>query len=153
MAEIAGVETPIAAPTEDRLSALFVTDDRELSELYQLKLSIDGYDLRVAGREEARAGTLPTPDLLFFDLEDGTEAAINVFRRVRNATAFLHVPAILLSSAPESTLVDRGLHLGPLDHVLPVARLSGVASLLDLDGITRLPGALSIADRLVRRVE
>lgn len=140
MAEIAGVELPAAVRTEDRLSALFITDDRDLTELYQLKLTIDGYDLRVAGRDEPGLGQGTVPDLLFYDLEDGSDAAIQTWRRLRETPAFMDIPAILLSALPAATLLERGLRLGSLDHLLPVARANSMASLIDLDAMTRIPG-------------
>ena len=35
-----------AGQPQDELSALLITNDRTLAELYQLKLSLDGYELR-----------------------------------------------------------------------------------------------------------
>jgi PleD family two-component response regulator len=127
-AVFAGEEPRVAASLEDRLGVLFITDDGGLADLYRLKLSIDGYDLRVASREESWLTSGPVPDLVFLDLEDGNPDAVEAWRRLRSAPRFGQVPVILLTSP--HPLPMPGLELGPLDHLMPIgSRREAAASM------------------------
>ena len=65
-----------AGQPHDELSALLITNDRTLAELYQLKLSLDGCELRTLGRTADLPTNVAQPDVLFFDVGDGAPEAI-----------------------------------------------------------------------------
>ena len=110
--------------SDDRLSVLLLSDDSELSELYQLKLSLDGYDVETLGRDEDWLGPAAGCDLIFIDLADGSTGASEAWRQLRVTPALRHLPAILLTSERAKALHDRGFNFGPLDHVIPSVRLT-----------------------------
>jgi DNA-binding response OmpR family regulator len=117
-----------AMPAEERVCALFITDDPKLADFYQLKLSTDGYDVRIGGRDWNWPNDLE-PDLIFLDVDDGSSPAVNTWQRLRGKPRVKPVPVVLLTNQPERLRHDRRLRLGPNDLLMRIVRSSaGIAS-------------------------
>lgn len=113
---------------EERLRALFITDDPKVADFYQLKLSTDGYDVRISGRNWNWPHD-PEPDLIFLDVDDQSPPAVKTWQRLRGKPRTNPVPVVLLTNQPERLRHDRRLRLGPNDLMMRIVRSSpGIAS-------------------------
>ena len=88
--------------------------------MYRLKLELYGYAVDVAGDgitalEKAR--TL-RPDIVFLDLRLPKLDGLAVLERLRADTSTAAIPVVILSNWNEKELVERGISLGALDHLI-----------------------------------
>jgi len=91
-----------------------------VAQMYRLKLELDGYAVDVAGDgitalEKAR--TL-RPDIVFLDLRLPKLDGLAVLERLRADTSTAAIPVVILSNWNEKELVERGISLGALDHLI-----------------------------------
>ena len=88
--------------------------------MYRLKLELDGYAVDVAGDgitalEKART---IRPDIVFLDLRLPKLDGLAVLERLRADTSTAAIPVVILSNWNERELVERGVSLGALDHLI-----------------------------------
>jgi DNA-binding response OmpR family regulator len=111
-----------AAPTEpdDGIDVLYLEDDPELAELYELKLQLDGYRVRSVPLDSSPRAAVsePPPQLLFVDMRSRAQHALEAVAAWRAAGRFHDIPAVMLSALSEGELRERGLRLGELDQVV-----------------------------------
>jgi two-component system response regulator RpaA len=119
----------IAEWSEDTGEILLIAGDSDVAEMYRMKLELDGYrvtrtdDLR--DRMTIRAGW--KPDLVMFDLGDGSNSRLVELERLRAHPVLSNIPLLLLAADSEPELRRRGLTLGPKDYVLKVAHAEALA--------------------------
>ena len=106
------------APDDVRI--LFVEDDALVAQMYRLKLELDGYSVEIAGDgivalEKARS---MRPDIIFLDIRLPKLDGLSVLERLRADPDTLHTPVVILSNWNEKELVERGIKLGALDHLI-----------------------------------
>jgi CheY-like chemotaxis protein len=104
----------------DDVSVLFVEDDASVAQMYRLKLELDGYIVDVAGDglvalEKARTAH---PDIIFLDLRLPKMDGLSVLEALREDPTTASIPVVILSNWNERELVDRGVKLGALDHLI-----------------------------------
>lgn len=88
--------------------------------MYRLKLELDGYVVDVAGDglialEKARA---VGPDIIFLDIRLPKLDGLSVLEALREDPSTAGIPVVILSNWNEKELVERGLRLGALDHLI-----------------------------------
>lgn len=108
------------APDPDDVSVLFVEDDASVAQMYRLKLELDGYTVDIAADglvalEKARA---LHPDIIFLDIRLPKVDGLSVLEALRGDTATAGIPVVILSNWNEKELVERGVSLGALDHMI-----------------------------------
>ena len=104
----------------DEVKVLFVEDDASVAQMYRLKLELDGYAVDVAGDgiaalEKARASH---PDIIFLDIRLPKLDGLGVLEALRGDAATQGIPVVILSNWNEKELVERGIQLGALDHMI-----------------------------------
>ena len=109
-----------AQPAPDDVRVLFVEDDALVAQMYRLKLELDGYLVDIAGDglaalEKARS---LQPDIIFLDIRLPRLDGLSVLERLREDPAMQHTPVVILSNWNEKELVERGIKLGALDHLI-----------------------------------
>ena len=109
-----------AAPDADAVRVLFVEDDVSVAQMYRLKLELDGYSVDVAGDglvalEKART---MRPDIIFLDIRIPKLDGLAVLEALRADEATARIPVVILSNWNEKELVERGIKLGALDHLI-----------------------------------
>jgi CheY-like chemotaxis protein len=106
--------------SSDDVRVLLVEDDAAISQMYQLKLELDGYQVEVAGDGEAalEMARSSTPDIIFLDLRLPKLDGLEVLETLRSDPITKTVPVVILSSCSEKELVQRGAKLGVLDHLI-----------------------------------
>jgi CheY-like chemotaxis protein len=107
-----------SAPDDVRI--LFVEDDALVAQMYRLKLELDGYSVEIAGDgvaaiEKARS---MRPDIIFLDIRLPKLDGLTVLERLRADPVTEHTPVVILSNWNEKELVERGVKLGALDHMI-----------------------------------
>jgi DNA-binding response OmpR family regulator len=103
----------------DTLGVLFIEDDPRISEMYRLKLEVDGYWVRIVKAEAAvAAAQAHRPEIVFVDLSSGFPERLEVLREVRQAIAQPELPSIVLAASNAIDLEQHGLRLGTADHVV-----------------------------------
>lgn len=109
-----------ATEEADEVRVLFVEDDASVAQMYRLKLELDGYAVDVAGDgllalEKARA---EHPDIIFLDIRLPKLDGLGVLEALRGDPATERIPVVILSNWNEKELVERGITLGALDHLI-----------------------------------
>jgi CheY-like chemotaxis protein len=109
-----------AEPAPDDVRVLFVEDDALVAQMYRLKLELDGYVVDIAADglaalEKARA---VQPDIIFLDIRLPKLDGLSVLERLREDPAIQRTPVVILSNWNEQELVERGIKLGALDHLI-----------------------------------
>lgn len=114
-----GVEpTPESDPDEVRV--LFVEDDASVARMYQLKLELDGYAVEVAvdGLDALEKARTIRPDIVFLDLRLPKLDGLGFLEALRQDPETEGIPVVILSNWNERELVERGVRLGALDHLI-----------------------------------
>ena len=109
-----------ADPAPDDVRVLFVEDDALVAQMYRLKLELDGYSVEVAADgvaalEKARS---MQPDIVFLDIRLPKLDCLSVLDKHRADPETEHLPVVILSNWNEKELVERGIKLGALDHMI-----------------------------------
>ncbi len=107
------------ATDPDDVRVLFVEDDVSVAQMYRLKLELDGYSVDIATDGLAaleKARTLP--DIIFLDIRLPKLDGLSVLEKLRAEPLTAGIPVVILSNWNEKELVDRGLQLGALDHLI-----------------------------------
>jgi CheY-like chemotaxis protein len=120
-----------ASADPDDVRVLFVEDDASVAQMYRLKLELDGYTVDVAGDgllalEKART---THPDIIFLDIRLPKLDGLGVLEALRGDPATENIPVVILSNWNERELVERGLKLGALDHMIKSQTTPGRLSL------------------------
>ena len=107
-------------PDPDDVRVLFVEDDALVAQMYRLKLELDGYAVDVASDgvaalEKARA---LLPDIIFLDIRLPKLDGLSVLEALRADPVTQRIPVVILSNWNEKELVERGVTLGALDHMI-----------------------------------
>jgi CheY-like chemotaxis protein len=109
-----------AESSPDDVRVLFVEDDASVAQMYRFKLELDGYIVDVAADgitalEKARTSR---PDIIFLDIRLPKLDGLGVLEELRADPATARVPVVILSNWNERELVERGMTLGALDHLI-----------------------------------
>jgi CheY-like chemotaxis protein len=109
-----------ASADPDEVKVLFVEDDASVAQMYRLKLELDGYTVEVAGDgvsalEKARTSH---PDIIFLDIRLPKLDGLGVLEALRAEAGTQNIPVVILSNWNEKELVERGVQLGALDHMI-----------------------------------
>ena len=109
-----------AEPSPDDVRVLFVEDDESVAQMYRLKLELDGYVVDVAsdGLAALEKARTTHPDIIFLDLRLPKLDGLGVLEQLRADPATAAMPVVILSNWNERELVERGIHLGALDHLI-----------------------------------
>lgn len=102
---------------------LVVDDDSFVTDIYQTKLSQEGFEVAVASDgaeamkklEDAKEGK---PDLILLDIVMPYIDGLEVLKKMRSNEKLKDVPVILLTNLSQKKEVDEGLKLGAQDYLI-----------------------------------
>ena len=102
------------------LHVLLVEDDPAVSEMYKLKLEMDGYTVSVAadGEEGLKFAQERRPHIIFLDVRLPKMDGMSVLEALRSDDKTRHIPVLILSNYGEPPLIERGLRLGAREYLL-----------------------------------
>lgn len=105
---------------EKKIKVLIIEDEKEVSELYKLKLTIDDYDVITApsGQEGLKKAFKDSPDLIFLDIKMPKMDGFEVLKRLRENPKTKKTPVVILSNFDEEDMVERGLTLGADEYLI-----------------------------------
>lgn len=104
----------------DKLKVLLIEDEKEVAELYRLKLSLDGYNVEVAsdGQEGLTKALELKPDLIFLDIKMPGMDGFEVLKNLRDSEITKKTPIIILSNFDEQEMIEKGLSLGANEYLI-----------------------------------
>jgi len=106
--------------TEEKIKILLIEDEKEVAELYRLKLSLDGYDVTIAenGQEGLDKTIKVDPELIFLDIKMPGMDGFEVLKELRASVKTKNTPVIILSNLDEQELIEKGLTLGANEYLI-----------------------------------
>ncbi|OGY28182.1 MAG: hypothetical protein A2Z42_04770 [Candidatus Woykebacteria bacterium RBG_19FT_COMBO_43_10] len=105
---------------EEKIKVLLIEDEKEVAELYKLKLTLDGYEVITAenGREGLDKANSYRPELIFLDIKMPEMDGFEVLKRLRAAARTKDIPVVILSNFDEQDLIEKGLTLGANEYLI-----------------------------------
>lgn len=110
----------MARPKEEKIKVLLIEDEREVAELYKLKLTLDGYEVVAAysGQEGLDKAFKENPELIFLDIKMPEMDGFEVLKKLRESSKTKATPIIILSNFDEQDLIEKGLTLGANEYLI-----------------------------------
>lgn len=104
----------------ENLKVLLIEDEKEVAELYRLKLSLDGYNVLVASEGEAglKKAIEDKPDLIFLDIKMPGMDGFEVLKHLRKNEVTEKTPIVILSNFDEQEMIEKGLALGANEYLI-----------------------------------
>lgn len=104
----------------DSAKILIIEDDRYISKMYQLKLSLDGFDVQVA--ENGRIGIEKVkelkPDIVLTDILMPELDGFEVIKMIKADEELKSTPILIMSNLGQEDHIQRGLELGALGYIV-----------------------------------
>lgn len=99
---------------------LIVEDDRYISKMYQLKLSLEGYDVQVAenGKQGVDKVKEFMPDIMLLDILMPELDGFEVLKIVKADDATKNIPVLIMSNLGQEDHVEKGMKLGAIGYVV-----------------------------------
>lgn len=106
--------------TTQKGNILLIEDDAFISGMYQTKLSLLGYGVRVASDGEVGWAELTKerPDLLLLDVVLPKKDGFEILTDIRQHPQLKDLPVILLTNLGQKPDVQKGLELGADDYII-----------------------------------
>jgi len=105
---------------EDKIKVLLIEDEKEVAELYRLKLSLDGYEVLTAenGEEGLEKAFSEKPELIFLDIKMPKMDGFEALKKLRSSEKTKNVPILVLSNFDEQDLIEKGMTLGANEYLI-----------------------------------
>jgi len=99
---------------------LIIEDDRYISKMYQLKLSLDGFDVQVAdnGRIGLEKVTEFKPDIILTDILMPELDGFEVIKSIKSDPDQKTIPILIMSNLGQEDHIQKGLELGALGYIV-----------------------------------
>ena len=106
--------------TEIPAKILIIEDDRYISKMYQLKLSLDGFNVQVA--ENGKIGLERVkdfgPDIILTDILMPEMDGFEVIESVKSDQETSKIPILIMSNLGQEDHIQKGLALGALGYIV-----------------------------------
>ena len=105
---------------EEKIKILLIEDEKEVAELYKLKLTLDGYEVVTAenGQEGLDKANSYRPELIFLDIKMPEMDGFEVLKKLRATARTRDIPVVVLSNFDEQDLIEKGLTLGANEYLI-----------------------------------
>ena len=105
---------------EEKIRVLLIEDEKEVAELYKLKLTLDGYEVMIAagGQEGLDKAFKYNPELIFLDIKMPEMDGFEVLKELRKTPKTKDTPVVVLSNFDEQDLIEKGLTLGASEYLI-----------------------------------
>lgn len=99
---------------------LIVEDDRYISKMYQLKLSLDGMDVQVAdnGRSGIEKAQEFIPDIILLDILMPEMDGYEVLDSLKSEDKTKNIPVLILSNLGQEDHIQKGIELGASGYIV-----------------------------------
>lgn len=114
-------------PEEKKEKILIVEDDKSLREMYQLRLSINGYDVIEGGdgEEGLDLAIKEKPDLILLDIMMPKMSGMDVLDILKSTPETKDIPVIVLTALTEENVKAKGLVYGAEDYLVKSQTMPG----------------------------
>lgn len=104
----------------DKKTILLVEDDSFVSDIYQTKISSEGFDMMVAenGLEAIKKLEEKIPDLILLDIIMPYMDGIETLKRIKAEEKWKKIPVILLTNLSEKEKIEEALGIGADDYLI-----------------------------------
>jgi len=104
----------------DSAKILIIEDDRYISKMYQLKLSLDGFDVQVAdnGRIGIEKVKELKPDIVLTDILMPELDGFEVIKMIKADEDLKSTPILIMSNLGQEDHIQKGLELGALGYIV-----------------------------------
>ena len=108
------------ANLDQTIRVLLIEDDRDVLQMYRMRLERDGYTVEIAadGEEGLAAAARLSPDIVFLDLRLPRMDGFEVLRRLRGQPETAAIPVVILSNYPEEENMAIARKLGALEFLV-----------------------------------
>lgn len=99
---------------------LIIEDDRYISKMYQLKLSLEGYSVEVAenGRQGVDKVKEFVPDVILCDILMPELDGFEVIKIVKSEEATKNIPILIMSNLGQEDHIQKGMQLGAVGYIV-----------------------------------
>lgn len=99
---------------------LIIEDDRYISKMYQLKLSLEGYEVQVAenGREGADKIKEMMPDIILLDILMPELDGFEVLKIAKSDEATKKIPVLIMSNLGQEDHIQKGMQMGAVGYIV-----------------------------------
>jgi len=99
---------------------LLVEDDAFVSDIYQTKISSEGFDMMVAenGLEAIKRLEEKIPDLILLDIIMPYMDGIDTLKKIKAEEKWKKIPIILLTNLSEKDKIKEALGIGATDYLI-----------------------------------
>ncbi|NTU69644.1 response regulator [bacterium] len=113
--------------SDGKKKILIVEDDKSLREMYQLRLSINGYDVIEGkdGEEGLDLAIKEKPDLIMLDIMMPKMSGMDVLDIIKSTPETKDIPVILLTALNEDSVRSKGLVYGAEDYLVKSQTMPG----------------------------
>jgi CheY-like chemotaxis protein len=110
----------VPAGDDEVIEVLLIEDDVDIRDMYQLRLSVDGYRVLTAadGDEGLTMAREHQPDIIFLDIRMPNKDGMEVLTEIRADPLLAHIPVVILSNYVDRELVERSLSLGATEYLV-----------------------------------
>jgi DNA-binding response OmpR family regulator len=99
---------------------LIIEDDRYILKMYQLKLSLEGFDVQVA--ENGKLGVDKVkefmPDIILLDILMPELDGFQVLEIIKGEATTKDIPVLIMSNLGQEDHIDKGMKLGAMGYVV-----------------------------------
>ncbi len=106
--------------TPNMAKVLIVEDDRYISKMYQLKLSLDGMEVQVA--DNGRVGVEKVkefkPEIILLDILMPELDGYEVLKIIKSDSETKDIPVLILSNLGQEDHIQKGMQLGAVGYIV-----------------------------------
>jgi DNA-binding response OmpR family regulator len=99
---------------------LIIEDDRYISKMYQLKLSLEGYDVQVAenGKQGIDKVKEMMPNVILLDILMPELDGFEVLKIVKSDDVTKDIPVLIMSNLGQEDHIQKGLQMGAIGYIV-----------------------------------
>jgi DNA-binding response OmpR family regulator len=105
---------------ESKGKILIIEDDRYISKMYQLKLSLEGYEVQVA--DNGRLGVDKVkefmPDIILLDILMPELDGFEVLKVVKEDEDTKNIPILIMSNLGQEDHIEKGMKMGAIGYIV-----------------------------------
>ena len=105
---------------ETKGKILIVEDDRYISKMYRLKLSLEGYDVQVAenGKDGVDKVKEFIPNIILLDILMPELDGFEVLKIIKSDDVTKDIPVLIMSNLGQEDHVEKGMKLGAIGYIV-----------------------------------
>ncbi|MCL4386888.1 MAG: response regulator [Patescibacteria group bacterium] len=104
----------------DKEKILIIEDDRFISKMYQLKLSLDGYSVQVAenGKLGLELSKSFLPDIILLDILMPEMDGFEVLKNLKATANTKDIPVLIMSNLGQEDHIQKGKEMGAVGYIV-----------------------------------